>query len=576
MPRVISYTRFSSRKQAKGLSYVRQIEAARQWCRENGYILDESDEFNDFGISAYSGANSETGALAELQKRLANGEIERGTILIVEALDRLTRQSLSKAISLLMNLATSGLTIVTLSDGRVWDEKQMNDLGSFLMSVVTLYRGHQESAVKSDRLKRTFAKHRAIGSTQAFGSAPGWLFRESKESPWQVDEEKADVVRRVFELAAAGFGSKAIAKRANDDSWPVPLRLNKTEGRWHGQMPGQILRNRQVLGEHQHRIRTHEANGQHWQGIPVGEPVKDYYPRIISDELWNAARASIRTRSIPKRRDTHYYNVFSGMMFCGRCGAPIHRKHEKVGYSRAQLYCSDKIAGKTQCQTMSAKNADPTILQAIYEYQYAYLGGDRAQNKSAEIAALEFKIEEKMEECRRIADAIAKTGGKVHALLEKSVELTDEEDELRNELAELIESEAETATIFDEHFIQDALQYLYTADDEEATERRALLHVQLSRLVDTIWLFSYDSAVIKFKGSNALLWVPLPEKRLPSRANPQAKHHKPPKSKEEAPKFAWRASMTEYPVQLPTPRRPAPISRKAKDYLLAIEEEQLD
>jgi len=573
MPRVLSYTRFSSRKQAKGLSYVRQIELARQWCRENGHVLDESDEFNDFGVSAFSGANAETGALAELQKRLATGEIERGTILVVEALDRLTRQSLSKAISLLMGLATNGLTIVTLSDGRVWDEAQMNDLGAFLMSVVTLYRGHQESAAKSDRLRKTFAKHRSMGSTQAFGSAPGWLYRANKESPWEVDEDKAEVVRRVFELAAAGFGSRAISKRANADGWPVVTRLNRTDGRWHAQMPGMILRNRAVLGEHQHRIRSHEANGQHWQGLPVGEIVKDYYPRIIGDELWNAARASIRTRSMPKRRDTHYYNVFSGMMFCGRCGAPIHRKHEKVGYSRAQLYCSDKLAGKTQCQTMSAKNADPTILQAVYEYQYAHLGGERAQNKSAEIAALESRIEEKQEECRRIADAIAKTGGKVHALLEKSVELTDEADALRNELAELIEAESETATIFDEHFIQDAIQYLYLADNEEATERRALLHVQLSRLVDTIWLFSYDSAAIKFKGSNALLWVPLPEKRLPPRANPEARHHKPPKPREEAPKFAWLASMSEYSVQLPEPRKPAPITRKAKDYLLVMEEE---
>ena len=66
-PRVISYTRFGSRKQAKGLSYVRQIESAREWCAANGYTLDDSDQFKDLGVSAYSGANSSTGDLAELQ-----------------------------------------------------------------------------------------------------------------------------------------------------------------------------------------------------------------------------------------------------------------------------------------------------------------------------------------------------------------------------------------------------------------------------------------------------------------------------------------------------------------------------
>ena len=116
MTRVISYTRFSSRKQAKGLSYARQIEAAKEWCTQNGHTLDEEDKFEDLGISAYSGANAATGALSRLQEMLSNGQIERGTILIVEALDRITRLSLPKAITLLMNLATSGLRVITLSD----------------------------------------------------------------------------------------------------------------------------------------------------------------------------------------------------------------------------------------------------------------------------------------------------------------------------------------------------------------------------------------------------------------------------------------------------------------------------
>ncbi|WP_160170179.1 recombinase family protein, partial [Ralstonia sp. AU12-08] len=59
--RVISYTRFSSRKQAAGHSYARQLEAAQKWCKENGYTLDESDRYRDLGVSAYSGRNSETG-----------------------------------------------------------------------------------------------------------------------------------------------------------------------------------------------------------------------------------------------------------------------------------------------------------------------------------------------------------------------------------------------------------------------------------------------------------------------------------------------------------------------------------
>lgn len=575
--RVISYTRFSSRKQSKGLSYVRQMEAAREWCAKNGYTLDESDQFADLGVSAYSGANAEAGDLARLLELLQTGKIERGTILIVEALDRITRQALPRAITLLMNLATSGLRVVTLSDGRVWDEASMHDLGSFMMSVVTLYRGHQESEYKSMRLRKTFRKHRELGSQQAFGAAPGWLYREAKDKPWQVDEEKAAVVRKVFELAAAGFGSKAISRKANEEGWPVPTRLNMTDGRWHGQMPGQLLRNRAVLGEHQHRIRTHEAHSQSWQGLLAGAPIPDYYPRIVSEELWNRARASIRTRMMAKRRDAHYYNIFSGIMYCGHCGAPIHRKNEKNGYSRAQLNCSDKQAGATRCRTMAGKACDPQILTAIYEYAVQQLGVDRNSTYSEDIAVLQASIAEKLEECERIADAVAKTKGRVQAFIDKSVALADEVEELQEQLAELRESESEVApgSVFDDSFVADALKYLYVSDDDTAKEKRAELHLKLARVVDCIWVWAYDCAVIRYKDSPALHPVMLDDKRLPSRANPNAKWHKPPKPREPAPKPVYMQALMGELVP-PEPRRALSLEKKLKPLLLEYEDDEED
>lgn len=577
MTRVISYTRFSSRKQAKGLSYVRQLEAAREWCSKHGYTLDESDQFADLGVSAYSGANAEAGDLARLQELVQAGKIERGTILIVEALDRLTRQSLDKAVTLLMNLATSGLRVVTLSDGREWNENVMKDLGAFLMSVVTLYRGHQESEFKSMRLQKTFRKHRQTGSQQAFGAAPGWLYREDKTRPWQVDEEKAEVVRKVFELAASGFGSKAIAAKANEESWPVPTRLNLTNGRWHGQMPGQILRNRAVLGEHQHRIHTHQAHAQYWQGLLAGAPVKDYYPRIVSDDLWNRARASIRSRMAAKRRDTHYYNVFSGMMYCGHCGAPMHRKNEKNGYSRAQIHCSDRVAGKTKCRTMSAQRCDPQILTAVYEYAVQQLTGGQISSYAADIAALESSIAEKMEECERIAEAVSKSKGRVQAFIDKSIALADEVDALEEKLDELRGEQAEShsGSVFDDSFVSEALTHLYASDDEAAKEKRAELYLKLSRVVDTIWVWAYDCAVIRYKDSPALHPVMLDDKKLPSRANPEAKWHKPPKPREPAPKPFFAAALAGS-MTPPEPRRPAKIEHKLKLLLIDDDGGELD
>lgn len=568
-PRVISYTRFSSRKQAKGLSYVRQIEAAREWCSRHGYTLEDDDQFKDLGVSGYSGAN-EDGDLGRLRDMLHSGQIPRGTILIVEALDRITRQALPKAITLLMNLATSGLRIVTLTDGKMWDEKAMHDLGSFMMSVVTLYRGHQESEYKSLRLRKTYKKHRDLGSKQAFGSAPGWLHREDKSAPWQVDEAKAAVIQKVFELAAAGFGSKSISAKANEEGWPVPTRLNQTGGRWHGQMPGQLLRNRAVLGEHQHRIRTHESHSQHWHGLLAGAPLKDYYPRIISDELWNRARASIRARATTTRRDVHYYNVFSGMMFCGCCGAPIHRKNERNGYSRAQLQCSDRIAGKTKCPTMAAQRADRAILTAIYEHSVQQLSGGEHDTSAADIAGLEAAIADKLDQARQLADVIPRTKGQVQAaFVNQSVALSEAVEELQEELEELRErrSESVAGSVFDDTFVREALEHMYRSDDDDSKERRAELHLKLLRVVDTVWVWSYDCAIVRYKDGPALHVVELEEKKLPSRANPDAPGHKPPKPRE--PKFKPTYAAAFYGrVQPPEPRRAVSLEKKLKPLLM--------
>lgn len=573
-PRVISYTRFSSRKQAKGTSYVRQVEAAKTWCDKHGLTLAEGGEYEDLGVSAYSGANSTTGALSVLQSKLAAGEIPRGTILLVEALDRLTRQSLPQAITLLMGLASSGLNVVTMTDQeKVWNEQSMLDLGSFLMSVVTLYRGHQESEYKSLRLRATFKKHRKNGSQEAFGAAPGWLQRETKSHPWTVIEEKAEVVRRVFELAATGFGSKAIAARANAEGWVVPTRLAKTGERWHGQMPGQLLRSRSVLGEHQHRIRTHEAKAQHWHGLIEGEPSKGYYPRIVSEELWNAARASIRERSVNKRRDEHYYNVWSGLMYCGGCGAAIHRKTERDGYSRAQLQCSHRIGGATKCPTMSARNADFPLLEAIYLHSHKQLVNPAARAADDEVVGLEARLAENEEEAKLASDLVFKTGGKVPAFVVRSVRLAEEADELklliqdiRSRRVDEVDSEA-----FDGAWLENAMSNLYLSQNEDAKETRAALNLRLARVVETIWVFAYDAAFIKFKDEKLPMAVQLPGKRLPSRANPQAKYHKPPKERPDPPKPVWEAHLRGE-LEFPKPKRPASMTRKFTELLASYEE----
>lgn len=556
-----SYGRLSTKKQERGHGAARQMAAAIKWCKENNIELDMESSLFDSGFSAFAGANVKKGELGILQAAAMSGRIAEGTILIVESFDRITRLPLPDAYEVLLSLINNGLDIVTLMDGKRWSKKYMESLEAFMLSLVNIYRGYEESKTKSDRLRATFKDARETRKQSKFGSAPGWLYRDNKDAPWIVDEVKAEVVRKVFTMAANGYGTKAIAKRANEEGWPVPMRLNLTDGKWHARMPGIILRNRAVLGHHEHKLHTHEAHAESYKGIPTGIIHHDYYPRIIPDELWEAARMSIATRTVAKRRDTHYYNIFSGMMFCGYCGAPIHRRTETLGYSRGTLNCADKVSGITKCPPCAAVTVDAPLLEAIFKYQPDALMSD---DHAAELTYLDSEITRIKEELTRITETIIKVGS-LDALTDKLKELSLELEINQVAKETLIAARANTyiQADFQDGIVEEAISKLYIPD-LDARDYRAALHLRIARLVESIFIWSYEVAIIKFKHTGDTRVVPLDYKRLPSRANTLAKWHKPPKPKNPPPRPHLDAALAGT-LQTPTPRlAPAKIQARAE------------
>jgi Resolvase, N terminal domain len=82
-----SYQRFSSAKQRHGDSVRRQAEAAERFCKEHYLLL--VDTFRDEGVSGFHGRNfSDESALSAFLKLVEKGTIEKGSVLVVENMDR--------------------------------------------------------------------------------------------------------------------------------------------------------------------------------------------------------------------------------------------------------------------------------------------------------------------------------------------------------------------------------------------------------------------------------------------------------------------------------------------------------
>ncbi len=379
---VFSYRRFSSGRQATGHSLERQTEAARRWCNEKGYTLDESLALADLGVSAYSGDNASRGALSGFLAAVESGRIPQGSILLVESLDRLSRAAIPEAVGLLTSIVRSGVRVVSLIDGHEWNEKTIEDTTSFLLSVLLFSRAHEESSTKARRVSEQFQKKRAAGlPVVSLGHGPGWVTPREDRQGWKIERLKAKSVLKVFELAAAGHGGIAIARTANQEGWAMPWReRNNSTKRWEHTGISRLLRDRRTLGEWQPKKMI---GGRLTSD---GEPVLDYFPRVVSDDLWHRVQTALGGRVGPLRIRGVKADVFSGLFYCA-CGERMDRKAPvSRGYPR--YYCIGRKNGATECPGVAESVLLGPVLSAIAQLEQSAFNPDKEARQAREALAI--------------------------------------------------------------------------------------------------------------------------------------------------------------------------------------------
>src|SRR3954470_3227239 len=102
MRRAYSYIRFSDRRQMAGDSLRRQLKLTESYCERKGLFLDDSLNLRDLGVSGFRGKNADTGALSLFLEAVKQKRVAVGSTLIVENLDRVSRDEIDEALPLFM------------------------------------------------------------------------------------------------------------------------------------------------------------------------------------------------------------------------------------------------------------------------------------------------------------------------------------------------------------------------------------------------------------------------------------------------------------------------------------------
>jgi DNA invertase Pin-like site-specific DNA recombinase len=200
-----SYERVSSSQQVSGRGLDRQSDAAQKWAQRNGCKLDTTLQLSDRGRSASKGHHLSKGALGRFLQLAQAGLLGDSPLLLVEAIDRLSRQEPLDAIeTILTGLVGSGVRIVTLEDGAEYSRETLRtDPTKLLVLVVKMQAAYEYSARLGMRMRDSWNSSRNRLQQQLIARprhfCPGWC-SWSPETGYTVDEEKAEVIRLVFDL----------------------------------------------------------------------------------------------------------------------------------------------------------------------------------------------------------------------------------------------------------------------------------------------------------------------------------------------------------------------------------------
>lgn len=335
MVNAFCYHRFSSARQDRGTSLERQAERTAELCRKNGWEIVEVLE--DKGRSAWKGDHLRVGNLGKFKQRVDAGDIEPGTRLVIENLDRLSRQEVKFARRWIEDITDRGIVVAVCTPEMLLDADALagDNIVSILQYLLEAKRSTGESSRKSDMLLKAAerAREKAREGTVFSARAPAWL-RGEKGGAFEVIEERAAVVRQIYEWSASGIGSQAIAKKLNDTVTPWTQGY-KHAAKWKLGYVRDILTSPAVEGEYHVRAGPDRT--------PTGEVIVGYYPRIVEAALVESARTAMKARvGSGGANRVEASNLFAGRVRCGHCGDTMVRtvQRNRQGTRYEYLKCA--------------------------------------------------------------------------------------------------------------------------------------------------------------------------------------------------------------------------------------------
>lgn len=289
-------------------------------------------------------------------------EIEAGHVgaVITKDLSRLGRNSALTGLYINYTFPQNNVRYIAINDH--FDSINPNSTDSDIAGIKNWF--NEFFAKDTSRKIRAVQKAKGERGERLTVHVPyGYMKNPENPKEWIIDEEAAQVVKKIFTLCMNGRGPSQIADQLEKDKVLTPTAYKNKQGvktphtepenpyRWHESTVVNILEQKEYIGATVNfKTYTNSIWDKKQRENPEENRVIFYntHPAIIEQEVFDKVQEIRQQRH--RRTATGKSSPFSGLVFCADCKQKLYYSTTKYFEKRQDFFtCSTHRANKDKC-----------------------------------------------------------------------------------------------------------------------------------------------------------------------------------------------------------------------------------
>jgi len=230
----------------------------------------------------------------------------------------------------------------------------LEDSGTFTMRGIKAIFDADERRKTSKRFKDVLKRNAEKGRRFSFIQ---YGYKEGEDKKLVIDDVKANIVRRIFQMSLDGNGVSKIAEILNKEG--IKTTYNEMEGTYR------------VVNKYTGEIEIRNKKNVTWKGGTINKIItnpiykgqrkwgNETYPvpAILDEWYWQKVNDNFKNNSNTKGKPVEHSYLLKGLLRCGKCGSNYYgRTRVPVGNKKPKDHyymCSSKRRGENNCGNRS-------------------------------------------------------------------------------------------------------------------------------------------------------------------------------------------------------------------------------